>query len=97
MDITSNPWVVTAADVAAGPVTLWPVSGKCIIFQVEFEQYNNATDSATVKQANGKDFVYLHAAADLQTVRSGMVGHADGITIPQNGITTTGTVRIYHK
>lgn len=96
-DITSNPWVVTAADVAAGPLTLWPVSMKAIIYQVEFEQYNNATDNATIKQANGKDFAFLKGAADLQTVRTGMVGHADGILIPQNGITTTGTVRIYHK
>lgn len=97
MDITSNPWVVTAADVAAGPITLWPVGAKAHIFQVEFEQYLNATDSATIKQANGKDFAYLHAAADLTTVRTGNVGWADGILIPQAGITTSGTVRIYRK
>lgn len=97
MDITSNPWVITAADVAAGPVTLWPVSMKALILQIEFEQYLNATDTATIKQANGKDFAFLHAAADLQTVRTGNIGHADGILIPQNGITTSGTVRIYHK
>lgn len=95
MDVTSNPWVITAADVAAGPVTVWQY--KCLIYQIEFEQYNNTTDTATIKQFNGKDFAYLHAAQDLQTVRTGMIGHADGIVIPQNGITTTGTLRIYHK
>lgn len=95
MDITSNPWVITAADVAAGPIILW--TGKAIIYQVEFEQYTNTTDNATILQANGKDFAYLKGAADLQTVRTGMVGHADGIKIPQNGITVTGTLRIYHK
>lgn len=97
MDITSNPWVVTAADVAVGPVTLWPVTGKAHILQIEFEQYLNATDSALIKQANGKDLAYLHAAADLQTVRTGNIGWTDGILIPQAGITASGTVRIYHR
>lgn len=95
MDITSNPWVITAADVAAGPVTVWPY--KCLIEQVEFEQYTAAGDSAQVNQFNGKDFAYLHGAADLQTVRTGQVRHADGIVIPQGGITASGKVKIYHK
>jgi hypothetical protein len=97
MDQTSNPWVVTAADVAAGPVTVWPLTGKVHIYQIEFEQYTNASDTATVNQANGKSFAFLHGAGDLQTVRTGNVGWADGIVVPQAGITATGTVRIYHK
>lgn len=97
MDITSNPWVVTAADVAAGPVTLWPLTGKAIIYQVEFEQYSNVTDTATINQANGKSFAFLQGAGDKQTVRTGMVGITDGLVIPITGITATGTVRIYHR
>lgn len=95
MDITSNPWVITAADVAAGPVTVW--TGKAIIYQIEFEQYTNVTDNVTINQGNGKSFAYLKGAQDLQTVRTGFVGHADGIVIPITGITVTGTCRIYHK
>ena len=95
MDITSNPWVITAADVASGPVTVWQY--KCFIYQIEFEQYTNTTDSAQINQYNGKDFAYLHAAGDLQTVRTGQIGHADGIVIPVTGITATGKLKIYHK
>lgn len=95
MDITSNPWVVTAADVASAPVVVWPYT--CIIENIQFEQYTNATDSATIQQANGKDFAYLHAASDSETVKTNKLGIAMGIKIPQAGITTTGTVRIYHK
>lgn len=95
MDITSNPWVITAADVAAGPVTVWQY--KAIILQIEFEGYTNAGDTATVNQFNGKSFAFLHGAADLVTVRTGFIGHADGIVIPITGITATGTLRIYHK
>jgi hypothetical protein len=95
MDVTSNPWVITAADVAAGPVTVWQY--KCFILQIEFEQYTNATDTATINQGNGKSFAFLRGAADFQTVRTGFVGHADGIVIPVTGITATGTLRIYHK
>lgn len=95
MDNTSNPWVITAADVAAGPVTVWV--GKALIYQIEFEQYTNATDNATINQGNGKSFAYLRGAADFQTVRTGNVGHTDGVVIPVTGITATGTLRIYHK
>jgi hypothetical protein len=94
MDVTSNPWVITAADVAAGPVIVFAY--KCLIDNVEFQQYTNTTDSATINQANGKSFAYLKGAADLETVRTGQSRHADGIVIPINGITLTGTVRIYH-
>lgn len=95
MDISSNPWIITAADVAAGPVTVW--TGRAIIANIEFEQYNNVTDNATINQINGKNFAYLKGAADLSTVRTGRIEHTDGIVIPQNGITTTGQVKIYHK
>lgn len=95
MDNTSNPWVITAADVAAGPVTVWPF--KVLIMNIEFTEYSNTTDTATINQANGKSFAFLQGASDKETVRTGNVLHADGIVIPQAGITATGKVRIYHK
>ena len=97
MDITSNPWVVTAADVAAGPVTVWAYPGLCVRLEVEFTQYINATDNATVNQANGKLLAYLKGAADLETVRTGLLpGPFYGVVIPQAGITASGTIRIFH-
>lgn len=95
MDITSNPWVITAADVASAPVVVWPYF--CFIENIQFEQYTNATDTATIQQANGKDFAFLAAASDKETVKTNRLGPAFGIKIPQAGITATGTVRIYHK
>jgi hypothetical protein len=94
MDITSNPWIITAADVAAGPLQVWP--SKALIANVEFQGYIAPTDSATVNQANGKYFAFLQGAADLETVRTGQARHTDGISIPQGGI-TNGTVAIYHN
>lgn len=94
MDITSNPLIINAADVAAGPVTVW--TSKIIILNVEFTGYSVNTDNATLNQFNGKLFTYLSAASDLETVRTGMVGHADGLVVPIHGI-TNGTLRIYHK
>lgn len=94
MDITSNPWVITAADVAAGPVVVWPY--KCFIANIQFEQYTNTTDNATINDNQGKSFAYLKGASDFETVRTNNLCHANGIAIPQNGITLTGTVRIYH-
>lgn len=95
MDITSNPWVITDVDVAAGPVTVWQY--KCFILNIELEQYAGANSVAVVNQFNGKSFAALHGAADLQTVRTGSIGHADGIVVPQGGITAPGTLRIYHR
>lgn len=95
MDITSNPWVITAADVVAGPVVVWPT--VCIIENIQFEQYNNTTDFAIINQNNGKSLAYLKGASDLETVRTNKLGISNGISIPQNGISVTGTVRIYHK
>ena len=95
MDITSNPWVISAADVAAGPVTVWPY--VCIIENIEFAQYNNTTDSALINHNNGKSLAFLRGAADLETVKTNKLGVAYGVSIPQNGIAATGTVRIYHK
>jgi len=95
MDITSNPWEITAADVAAGPVTVWPT--VCFIENIQLEAYNNATDNATINQANGKHYAFLRGAADLETVKTNKLGVAYGIVIPQNGINATGTLRIYHR
>lgn len=97
MDITSNPWVITAADVAAGPVTVWALGQIIKGVEIEFTQYTNTTDTALVNQANGKLLAFLHGAGDLQTVRTGKLpGPFNGVVIPTGGITTTGTVRIFH-
>lgn len=97
MDITSNPWVINAADVAAGSIVVWPVSAKIVRIQIEFTQYTNTTDTATIFQANGKELAFLRGAADLETVRTGVLpGPFDGILIQANGITATGKVRIFH-
>lgn len=93
-DNSSNPWTVSAADVAAGPVVLW--AGQAHILQVEFQAYTSDTDECTVNQTNGKILWYTNGAADLQTLRSGGIGWTNGVVIPQNGI-TNGSVRIYHK
>jgi len=95
MDITSNPWVISAADVAAGPVIVWPF--VCIIENIQFEQYNNTTDTALINQNNGKSLAFLRGASDLETVKTNRIGISNGVSIPQNGISATGTVRIYHK
>lgn len=94
-DLTSNPWVITAADVASAALLVWPY--VCFIENIQFEQYSNTTDNATINQNNGKTYAYLHGASDLETVRTNKMGVAYGIVIPVNGITATGTLRIYHK
>lgn len=97
MDISSNPWIINAADVAAGLVTVWPLGMHYKYIQIEFTGYVNATDTATINQANGKLLAFLRGAADLETIRTGILpGYFDGCVIPINGITATGTVRIFH-
>ncbi len=93
MDNTSNPWTIDAADVVASDLEVWV--GEAHIYQVEFQDYTSDADTCTVNQNNGKIFWFGNGAADLQTVRSGNAGFANGITIPMGGI-TNGSVRIYH-
>lgn len=94
MDITSNPWVVTAADVAAAAVTVW--KGKALITNIIFMQYLTEADTATINQTNGKLFAYLTGDSDFDIQRTGDVRHADGIVVPHGGI-TNGMVLIYHR
>lgn len=94
MDITSNPLIINAADVAAAAVTVWV--GKLHIINIEFTNYTVSTDNATVNQINGKQFAYLSAASDLETVKTNNIGWSDGLVIPLRGI-TNGTLRIYKK
>lgn len=71
--------------------------GAAPILQVEFCGYTLDTDTATVDRYNTKDFAILNGAADLQTVRSGVVGWTvDGLLIPNNGI-PHGELKIYHR
>jgi hypothetical protein len=71
--------------------------GAAPILQVELVGYAADTDTATVDRYNTKDFARLNGAADLETVRSGVVGWTvDGLLIPNNGI-TAGELKIYHR
>ncbi len=92
MDVTSNPLIVTAADVAAGPVTVWP--SNLHVRNIEFSQYNSINDFAEINQVGGKFFAYLAAASDLETVKTNNVEWARGLVVPQGGI-TNGQVAIY--
>lgn len=94
-DLTGNPLVVDAADVAVAAFTVW--KGAVHVYQVEFSKYNGDADTCTINKFNGKPFWSGDGAADKQTVRSGNLGWSnDGLTIPQGGI-TSGSVRIYIK
>jgi len=97
MDVSSNPWIVNASDVAIGTITVplivW--QGKALITNIEFIQYVASTDTATINQANGKFFAFLQGASDLELVRTGNLRHTDGISVPVGGI-TNGKVAIYH-
>jgi len=107
MDITGNPWIILAADVAPGAPLLvsngsggfmlivW--KGAAHIFQVEMMEYTSDSDTCDINKLNQKDFWDGNGAQDLETVRSGNLGWTnDGITIPQGGI-ISGIVKIYHK
>lgn len=95
MDITGNPIIVTAADVAAAAVTVW--KGAIHVLQVVFEEYIADTDTAVVNRLNGKQFVSLNGSSDLQSVRVGNLGWTvDGLVVPIGGI-TNGKVSIYIK
>ena len=95
MNVTSNPLTIAAADVIAGPVTVWV--GNVHVLQVELQGYIADTDTAEMLNAAGMVFCHLDGASDLETVRSGHVGWCmGGIKVAQLGI-TNGTLRIYIK
>lgn len=114
MDITGNPLIVSAADVTGlapgdpGTFTIGGITYKLVwrgavhVYQVEFMDYTNATDTCDIDRFCGfittpKDFWDGHAGGNLETVRSGNVGWANsGLVIPNNGI-TNGLVKIYIK
>ena len=95
MDVTGNPLIVDAADVVAGPVTVW--KGAVHVLQVEFQKYTSDADICVLNRLNGKPFWNGNGASDLSTVRSGNVGWTvDGLVVPQGGV-TNGSMRIYIK
>lgn len=92
-DLTGNPLVVTAADVAAAALTVW--KGAAHVYQVEFAKYNGDADVCILTKLNGKPFWDGNGASDSSTVRSGNVGWTnDGLVVPAVGI-TSGEMRIY--
>src|SRR5215475_8608632 len=105
MDITGNPFVISAADVTGltpttpGTITINGVTylivwkGPIPVLQVEFAEYTGDTDTAQVNRFDNFDgssprlFAFLNGAADLETVRTGVVGWSpNGLLIPNNGI-----------
>jgi hypothetical protein len=92
MDITTNPLVILAADVASGPVTVW--TGNVHVRNIIFSQYTSINDFAQVNQTDGKFFSYLAAAADLESVKDNNVEWARGLVVPHGGI-TNGQLSIY--
>lgn len=94
MDITGNPLIILAADVATVPVIVW--TGDIHIWEISFSEYVAQGNSCLLQRLNGKELWYGSGAADLETVRSGHVGTVQGIRVPVLGI-TSGEVRIYFK
>lgn len=95
MDITGNPWIVLAADVAGGPLTIW--KGVAHIVQIVFSKYNGGGDSVTINRLNGTVFAVLTGKADLDPVNvTNLQFTPDGLVIPIGGI-TSGQVFIYHR
>lgn len=97
MDITGNPLLINAADVASVGVIVW--TGNLHIWEISFSNYAAATDSCSILNLNGKVIWFGHAplTGDAETVRSGHLGTINGgIKIGVGGI-TSGTVRIFIK
>jgi len=93
-DITTNPWTIAAADVAAAQI-IW--RGNVHILNIEMQGYAADTDVCTVLNLAGKVIWQGNGASDLETVRSGHIGNIiDGVKFGAGGI-TAGFVRIYIK
>lgn len=95
MDITGNPLVITATDVASVAVIIW--TGCVHIWEVAFSEYATQAASCSLRNLNGKEIWFGQGAADLETVRSGHLGTINGgLKVLAVGI-TNGTMRIYMK
>lgn len=94
MDITGNPLIILAADVATVAVVVW--TGNIHIWEISFSEYLAAGNSCLLNRLNGKELWFGQGAADLETVRSGHLGTVYGIKVPAAGI-TNGVVRVYFK
>jgi hypothetical protein len=95
VDITGNPLIILAADVATVAVIVW--TGDIHIWEISFGGYTAQASSCLIENLNGKQIWYTSGEADIATIRSGHVGTVNGgIKIPAVGI-TSGTVRIFFK
>jgi hypothetical protein len=94
MDITGNPLVIDAADVAAVAVIVW--TGNIHIYDIEFMGYTADADTCVLTRGNGKPLWQENGASDLKTLRSGHIGTVNGVKIAIGGI-TSGSVKIYFK
>lgn len=95
MDITGNPLLINAADVAGVAVVVWV--GNVHIWEISFGDYLTQAAFCIIENLNGKQIWYTSGEADVATIRSGHVGTINGgIKIPAGGI-SAGTVRIFIK
>jgi len=95
VDITGNPLLVTATDVASVAVVVW--TGDIHIWEISFGEYATAAATCSIRNLNGKEIWFGQGASDLETVRSGHVGTVNGgLKVLVAGI-TNGTVRIFFK
>jgi hypothetical protein len=85
--LTANPWVVDTA--SATPI----FTTYAKIRHMEFADYSTDTDSVLVTDKNGVRIFSQNGAADLQNVRSGNIGWANGVVVSQ--LTAGARVYIY--
>jgi hypothetical protein len=93
--LANNPKKISAADVAAAPLTVF--NGWCKISHFEFSDYTaGTTDSATLNDLLGNTVWDPTGATDKEEVRSGRVGDIYGLVVPTAGI-STGNVLVYFE
>lgn len=87
-DLTDNPWIL---DTASANV-IWP--HKIFVDNMEFAEYTADTDTATIKDKNGRVIVAFNGDADLSIARTGKIGPISGLIL---ATLTAGKVRVYIK
>lgn len=63
--------------------------------QVELVQYSADTDTAILKDKNGKVIAILNGAADFSTVRTGKIGWVNGVVLDTLTLAGPGSVLLY--
>jgi hypothetical protein len=89
-DISARPWKI---DTANANVIIWP--SWMDIEHIEFSGYSTQGSVAQLVDRNGRIVWTATGTSDLQQVRSGKVGHVNGLicTACENG----GVILVYVK